>query len=71
MCSGAKAVEYLHDGDERQDLGDQRNDLVVVGEENRQVVSKRAIQNEVEDAEEACGNKGLLQGQQVHRESIY
>lgn len=56
MSPGAEAVKDLHDGNQRQHLRDQCDDTLVVGEEKWQVISERAKDNQVEDAED--GNRG-------------
>lgn len=52
MGAGGQAVEDLHDGDDGQDVGDEVDDLLVVGEQEGQLEAEGAEDDEVEDADE-------------------
>lgn len=59
MRTGAHAVEYLHDGDNRQNASHDGDDPLVIREEQRQVESKTAVNGKVEESEYAVRHKSL------------
>lgn len=61
MGTGAEAIEDLGDGDDGQGVGDNGDDLLVLGKEKRQVEAEGAVHGEVKDTNEATHAEGLAQ----------
>lgn len=58
MRDGGQAVDELHDGADGHDAGDELNNVLVGGEEARQLVAEDAEDGDVEDADDDAGTGG-------------